>query len=445
MPEKIAILGAGESGTGTALLAAMKGYRVWVTDQGTLRDRYRKILMDNDIPFEEEKHTSGKILDADLVMKSPGIPESAEIMRKIRAEGIPVVSEIEFAARFTDATLIGITGSNGKTTTACLTWHILNKAGLNAALAGNVGRSFAGQVAMKSCDYYVIELSSFQLDDTFYFRPHLAVIMNITPDHLDRYGYNMQNYTDSKFRIIRNLSSYDHFIYCWDDPVIRKELEIRKPDMQMHPFSIRERLENGAWLEKDMLRISNLNQSFDMTIHDLALMGKHNVYNSMAAGIAAQILNIRKETIRESLSDFQGVEHRLEKVIRVHGIEFINDSKATNVNSTWYALESMSTPVVWIAGGVDKGNDYTPLKDLVKEKVRAIVCLGKDNLSIHRAFEGLVPTIVDTSSMQEAVQAAYYLAHKEETVLLSPACASFDLFENYEDRGRQFKQAVRNL
>ncbi|HDR88467.1 MAG TPA: UDP-N-acetylmuramoyl-L-alanine--D-glutamate ligase [Bacteroidetes bacterium] len=445
MPEKIAILGAGESGTGTALLAAMQGYRVWVSDQGTLRDRYRKMLIENDIPFEEGKHTSGKILDADLVMKSPGIPDSAEIVQKIRAKGIPVVSEIEFAARFTDATLIGITGSNGKTTTTCLTWHILNKAGLNVALAGNVGRSFAGLVAEKACDYYVIELSSFQLDDTFHFRPHLAVIMNITPDHLDRYGYNMQHYIDSKFRIIRNQSSSDHLIYCLDDPVIRKELETRKPNMQMHPFSVRERLENGAWLDEDILRISNLNQSFDMTIHDLALMGQHNVYNSMAAGIAAQILNIRKETIRESLSDFQGVEHRLEKVISVHGIEFINDSKATNVNSTWYALESISTPVVWITGGVDKGNDYAPLKDLVKEKVRAIVCLGKDNSSIHRAFEGLVPTIVDTSSMQEAVQAAYYLAHKEETVLLSPACASFDLFENYEDRGRQFKQAVRNL
>ncbi len=445
MPEKIVILGAGESGTGTAILASRKGYGVWVSDQGTIRDPYREVLLREGIPFEEKNHSPDKILEADLVMKSPGIPESASIVKEIRSRNIPVVSEIEFAGRFTTATTVCVTGSNGKTTTTSLIHHILRKEGLDAAIAGNVGKSFAWQVAEKEHAVYVIELSSFQLDDTHTFRANLAVLLNITPDHLDRYGYEMQRYVNSKFRILLNQTPADHLICCWDDPVIRKELEKNQPAAMLHPFSIKETLDRGAWLKGEEIHFENQNKHMHMTLHDLALMGQHNTYNSMAAGIAAQILNIRKETIRESLADFQGVEHRLEKVIRVHGIEFINDSKATNVNSTWYALESMPGRVVWIAGGIDKGNDYEPLKELVRRKVKAIVCLGKDNRKIHQAFADLVPTIVDTLSMPDAVKAAYYLARKEETVLLSPACASFDLFENYEDRGRQFKQSVRDL
>lgn len=445
MIRKIAILGAGESGTGTAILARKQGLDVWVSDHGRIKDQYRKLLADHQIPFEEGTHSPGKIMEADEVMKSPGIPETSAIVKSLREKNIAVVSEIEFAGRYTSAKKICITGSNGKTTTTTLIWHILKKAGMNVALAGNIGQSFALQVAEKDRDVFVIEISSFQLDDMYSFRADIAVLLNITPDHLDRYGYDMQRYVGSKMKIIQNQKKTDCLIYCRDDEIIRNELEKTNYPGKLYPFSIAEKKGQGAWLEDEKLFIETPNTTFNMDIHDLALMGRHNTYNSMAAGIAASILKIRKEVIRESLSDFQGVEHRLEKVIKVHGIEFINDSKATNVNSAWYALESMNAPVVWIAGGVDKGNDYAPLGELVRKKVKAIVCLGKDNRKIHERFTGLVPIIVDASSMSEAVRTAYFLAKKNDVVLLSPACASFDLFDNYEDRGRQFKQSVRNL
>ena len=403
------------------------------------------MLKQHGIRFEEKKHTEVSILDAGLVVKSPGIPEKAPIVVKLRGQNTPVISEIEFAGRFTSAKTICITGSNGKTTTTLLTYELLKRAGLNVGLAGNVGKSFALQVAEESYDYYVIELSSYQLDGMFDFRADIAVLLNITPDHLDRYEYKMQNYTDSKMRILQNQRAEDWFVYCADDPVITRELEKRTVQAAKVPFSITRILNVGGWIEKDMMKINVNNKTFDMTIYDLALQGKHNLYNSMAAGISGSILNLRKEGIRECLSDFQGVEHRLERFLRVHNIEFINDSKATNINSVWYALESMQTPVVWIVGGVDKGNDYSTLMDLVKEKVKAIVCLGKDNQKIISAFNGIVKAIVDTKSMEEAVRSAYFLAEKGDAVLLSPACASFDLFKNYEDRGRQFKEAVRNL
>jgi UDP-N-acetylmuramoylalanine--D-glutamate ligase len=445
MKKKLVILGAGESGTGTAILGLQKGYEVWVSDKGTIKEKYRNILVQHQVPFEEGNHSLDTIWQATEVVKSPGIPEEAEVIRSLNKKGIPVISEIEFAGRYTGATKICITGSNGKTTTTSLIHHILNKAGLNAGLAGNVGTSFAMQVATRNFDYYVIELSSFQLDGMYDFKADIAVLMNITPDHLDRYGYSMDRYTDSKFRIVRNMAADDYFIYCSDDPVIMSRLASLPIQVQKLPFSIKDTRQQTAWLDGEKLTIQYKNNLLEMTIYDLALMGQHNTYNSMAAGIAAQVLHIRKDIIRESLSDFKGVEHRLEKVTRVHGIEFINDSKGTNVNSTWYALESMTTKVVWIAGGIDKGNDYESLKDLVRKKVKAIVCLGKDNTKIHKAFGDLVETIVDTQSMRDAVSKCYHLAQKGDTVLLSPACASFDLFENYEDRGRQFKREVKNL
>ncbi len=445
MKKRLVILGAGESGTGAAILGRKEGYDVWVSDAGTIKDRFRSLLMENHIEFEEGKHSPDSILTADEVVKSPGIPDEADIIRKIRERGLPVISEIEFAGRYTRAIKICITGSNGKTTTTSLICHILKNAGLNAGMAGNVGTSLALQVATQQFDYYVIELSSFQLDGMYDFKADIAVLMNITPDHLDRYGHNIDRYIDSKFRILRNMSSGDRFIYCWDDPVIRQRLAGLRTTPELLPFSLREKTNQNAYLEGNNIVIKYQQNLLEMTIYDLALMGQHNIYNSMAAGITAQILNIRKEKIRESLSDFKGVEHRLEKVIKVHGIEFINDSKATNVNSTWYALESMTTRVVWIAGGVDKGNDYEPLLELVRQKVKAIVCLGKENSKIHKAFGAVVEKIVDACSMAEAVSKSYHLAAKGDTVLLSPACASFDLFENYEDRGRQFKREVRKL
>ncbi|HEY3391006.1 MAG TPA: UDP-N-acetylmuramoyl-L-alanine--D-glutamate ligase, partial [Prolixibacteraceae bacterium] len=356
-----------------------------------------------------------------------------------------VISEIEFAGRYNTAKTICITGSNGKTTTTMLTYEILRRAGLKVGLAGNVGKSFAQQVAEEDFDFYVIELSSFQLDGMFDFRADIAVLLNITPDHLDRYDYKMQNYTDSKMRITQNLRAEDWFVYCADDPIIQEELTKRDIKARKIPFSIMQVLNEGGWVENDKMKLNVNNNTFDMTIYELALQGKHNLNNSMAAGISGSILNLRKEGIRECLSDFQGVEHRLERFLRVHNIEFINDSKATNINSVWYALESMNTPVVWIVGGIDKGNDYSQLFDLVKEKVKAIVCLGKDNSKIIAAFDGRVKQIVDTKNIEEAVRSAYFLAEKGDTVLLSPACASFDLFKNYEERGRQFKEAVRNL
>jgi UDP-N-acetylmuramoylalanine--D-glutamate ligase len=442
---KLVILGGGESGVGAAILGAKKGFEVFVSDFGEIKEEYKSVLQQRGLKYEEKQHTEAIILDADLVVKSPGIPEKAPIIVKLREKGIQVISEIEFAGRYTKAKTICITGSNGKTTTTLLTYEILKRAGLNVGLAGNVGKSFALQVAEENFDYYVIELSSFQLDGMIDFRADIGVLMNITPDHLDRYDYKMQNYTDSKMRITQNQTPDDWFVYCADDPIILDEIAKRDIKARMVPFTIMKIQTEGAWVENDMMKINVNNKTFDMTIYELALQGKHNLNNSMAAGISASILQLRKEGIRECLSDFQGVEHRLERFLRVHNIEFINDSKATNVNSVWYALESMNTPVIWIVGGVDKGNDYSMLFDLVKEKVKAIVCLGKDNSKIISEFDGKVKEIVDTKSIEEAVRSAYFLAEKGDTVLLSPACASFDLFKNYEERGRQFKDAVRNL
>lgn len=445
MAERIVILGAGESGVGSAILAQKQGFDVWVSDFGTIKPNYKEVLEQYGIPFEEGKHTEDEILKAAEVIKSPGIPEKAAIVKKLHAGGIPVISEIEFAGRYTDAKCICITGSNGKTTTTLLTYHLLQKAGYNVGLAGNVGQSFAWQVAEKNFDYYVLELSSFQLDGMYAFRAHVAILMNITPDHLDRYEYQFQNYVDSKFRIIQNQTDQDFFIYWNEDPVIQTELQKRKISATCLPFGLGEAPEAGAGVSENELTINWNKNTFNMSIFDIALQGKHNQYNSMAAGLAGSVVNIRNEKIRESLSDFKGVEHRLERFLKVHGIEFINDSKATNVNSTWYALESMTQPVVWIVGGVDKGNDYSELEQLVKDKVKAIVCLGTDNKKIVDFFAGKVADIVETSDIKDAVRTAYYLAKDGEAVLLSPACASFDLFENYEDRGRQFKMAVREL
>ena len=441
----VAILGGGESGVGAAILAQKKGYDVLVSDLGKIKEKYKDVLSNYKIGFEEGQHSGEKILSAELVVKSPGIPETAPLVQQLKEQGTPVISEIEFGGRFSSAKTICITGSNGKTTTTLLTYHILQKAGLNVGLAGNVGKSFAWQVAEENFDVYVIELSSFQLDGMYEFKADVAVLMNITPDHLDRYGYDMQNYTDSKFRILQNQTATDYFVYCADDEVIQKEINKRDIKPVQLPFGLGEAAGPGAGV-KDNRIIINFNQNqFSMSILDLSLQGKHNTYNSMAAGIASMVLKIRDEQLRESLSDFTGVEHRLERFLKVHGIEFINDSKATNVNSSWYALESVHKPVVWIAGGVDKGNDYTMLQGLVTNKVKAIVCLGKNNAKLHEAFGDCVADIVDASSMEEAVKAAYYLARNGDTVLLSPACASFDLFENYEDRGNQFKKEVRNL
>ena len=445
MTKKIVILGAGESGAGSAVLAQKHGFDVFVSDQGQIKDKYREILENHGIKWEEGNHNESVILSADEVIKSPGIHEDAPIIMKIREKGIPVISEIEFAGRFATGIKICITGSNGKTTVTNLIYHILKKAGKNAAMTGNVGNSFAMAVAEGPYDYYVIELSSFQLDGMYEFKADIAVLMNITPDHLDRYDHKFQNYIDSKLRITQNQKKEDFLIYWEGDPIIKTELSKKKFEMTLLPFSDEIKEGMAAYIENDELIIDYQNKTNLMTIHDFALKGRHNTYNSMAAAIAGKILNIRKEVIRESLADFQGVEHRLEPVITVCGINFINDSKATNVNSTWYAIECMENNIIWIVGGVDKGNDYSELFPVVKKKVKAIVCLGKDNKKIIEAFKDKVSTIVETTSMEEAVRSSYYLAKKGETVLLSPACASFDLFKNYEDRGRQFKQAVRNL
>ena len=445
MNKKIVILGAGESGTGSAILAKKRGFRVFVSDNGQIKPKYKEMLEKAEIRFEEANHNEDEILSASEVVKSPGIAENAPIIIKLRKKGIPVISEIEFAGRYTKAVKICITGSNGKTTTTNLIWHMLNKAGKKVALTGNVGNSFAMAVAEGGYDYYVIELSSFQLDGMFNFRADIAILLNITPDHLDRYDHELQNYVDSKFRIAQNQTRSNFLIYWADDPIIKAELSKKEFGMTLLPFSAETKENMTAYVENDELIIDYQHKTNLMTIHDLALKGRHNTYNSMAAAIAGKVLNIRKAVIRESLADFQGVEHRLEPVITVCGINFINDSKATNVNSVWYALECMETDIVWIAGGIDKGNDYSELFQMVKKKVKAVVCLGKDNKKIIEAFRDKVHTVVETSSMEEAVRTSYYLAAKGDTVLLSPACASFDLFTNYEDRGRQFKNAVRNL
>jgi UDP-N-acetylmuramoylalanine--D-glutamate ligase len=445
MSKKIVILGGGESGVGAAVLAAKKGFDVFLSDKGNIEKRYKAVLKKHDINFEEERHTEEKILNADEVIKSPGIPDKFDLIQKLKDKKIHVISEIEFAGRFTKAKMIGITGTNGKTTTTLLTHHILRNAGLNVGVAGNVGKSFALQVAEENHDYYVLELSSFQLDGMFDFKCDIAILTNITPDHLDRYDYTIDKYAMSKFRIAQNQTSSDVFISCADDALTNQYKNQVKIESKQYSFSIKKKLNEGAWLENNQINILTNSKPFTMLLQDLALQGKHNLYNSMAAGISARVLELRKEAVRESLSDFHNVEHRLEHVLTVHGIEFVNDSKATNVNSTWYALESFNKPVILILGGVDKGNDYSMLQGLVKEKVKAIVCLGNENKKIHKAFKSFVKTIVDTNSAEEAVQVSYRLAKKGDVVLLSPACASFDLFENYEERGRKFKAAVKGL
>ena len=441
----ISILGAGESGTGAAILAKKQGWMVFVSDKGKIAEKYQTELTANGIEFEAGQHSEERLLEASVIVKSPGIPDKAPLVVEAHKRGIQVISEIEFASWYTNAKTIAITGTNGKTTTTLLTYHILKKAGLNVGLAGNVGKSFARQVAENNYEYYVLELSSFQLDGMFNFRADVAVLLNITPDHLDRYDYQLSNYVFSKFRILQNMGENDVFVYCADDPLITEALKSREIKSRTIPFSLHEQQGESACISNETIQFNIHPDPFTMSIFDLALQGKHNQYNSMAAGIAARVFEIRKDVVRESLMDFENIEHRLEFVAKVHGIEFINDSKATNVNSTWYALESMNTPVVWIAGGVDKGNDYDMLKELVRSRVKAIVCMGKENEKIHKAFDGIVSQIVNTSSAMEAVKAAYLLGKKGDTVLLSPACASFDLFENYEDRGRQFKSAVREL
>jgi UDP-N-acetylmuramoylalanine--D-glutamate ligase len=446
MNSRIVILGAGESGTGAAILARKHGFDVFVSDNGPIKAKYKEMLFDYEIQWEENKHTEKLILDANEIIKSPGIPERTPIVQLIRKKGIRIISEIEFAARFTAAKKICITGSNGKTTTTSLIHHMMKKAGMNVGIAGNIGKSFALQVAEEDYDYYVLELSSFQLDGLYEFKADIAILLNITPDHLDRYDYNLQEYVDSKFRITHNLSEEEFFVFCSDDEITIRELEKIVLKAKQLPFARKKKDKEVAYIDdEDRLRIEYDNSDFAMSVSDLILKGKHNQYNSMAAGITGSVLKIRKDVIRESLMDFQGVEHRLESVLKVHGIHFINDSKATNVNSTWYALESVQTKIIWIAGGVDKGNDYSELMDLVKEKVKALICLGKDNAKLHKVFDGVIATITDSDNMPEAVKTAYYLATDGDTVLLSPACASFDLFENYEDRGWQFKKAAGNL
>jgi UDP-N-acetylmuramoylalanine--D-glutamate ligase len=445
--KRLVILGGGESGAGCAILAKQKGWEVFLSDKNKIADKYKVLLQQHNIEFEEEKHSEEKILNADEVMKSPGIPEKVELIKKIRAKGIHVVSEIEFAARYSgNAKLIGITGSNGKSTTTTLIHHILEKAGYKAALVGNIGNSFALEVANGGWDYYVIEISNFQLDDIHEFRPDVALLLNLSEDHLDRYNYEYQKYIDSKFRITMNQNEDDVFIYCADDEVLCKNLEEKKTKAKTIPFSLNQILEEGAFIKDNHLTITiNHKPSFSMSIYELALQGKHNQQNSLAAGIAANVVDVRNEVVRESLSDFNALEHRMEFVATVRGIDFVNDSKATNINSTWYALESATKPVIWIAGGLDKGNDYTVLQSLVKEKVKAIVCLGVDNRKIHEAFARYVDMIANTQTAEEAVLMAYQLGEQGDTCLLSPACASFDLFENYMDRGNQFKAAVKAL
>ncbi|HMV14097.1 MAG TPA: UDP-N-acetylmuramoyl-L-alanine--D-glutamate ligase [Chitinophagales bacterium] len=445
MKEKIVILGSGESGVGAAILAQKQGMDVFVSDLGKIKQEYKEELQTLAIPFEEEQHTAEIILSATTVIKSPGIPDKAPIIKKLVEKNIPIISEIEFAFRFTKAKIIAITGTNGKTTTTSLTYHILEKAGLNVGLGGNIGTSFTRQVANGDKDYFVLEISSFQLDNCITFKPHIAILCNITEDHLDRYNYQFENYIDSKFSISKNQDEQDYFIYCLDDEVTMQYFNKANPRVLKIPFSYYKSISEGACVQQQEIIIQLNKNNFTMPISELSIHGIHNSYNSMAAAISAKLVGVRNEKIRESLEDFQNLEHRLEFVATIKGVDFINDSKATNVNSTWYALESMTKPTVLIAGGVDKGNDYTLIKDLVNKRVKAIICLGKDNEKLHAAFASEVGYIVDTQSMEQAVQMAYNMADKGDTVLLSPCCASFDLFENYEDRGKQFKRNVLNL
>ena len=443
--KRLVILGAGESGVGTAILGKKKGFDVFVSDFGKIKENYKEVLTINGIKWEEETHTENKILNADVVMKSPGIPDKSAIVKKLIENKIPVISEIEFAAPFTKAKTIGITGSNGKTTTTMLTYHLLKSAGLNVGLGGNIGKSFAWQVADDKYDVYVLELSSFQLDGIINYKPDIAILTNISPDHLDRYEYNYQNYIDSKFRVTMNQTSDDFLIYDADDEAIAEWFKNNKTKAQLIPFSLTKTFEQGAFIKDNKMEVNINNEEFIMETEYIALEGKHNMKNAMAATSVAKLMQIRKATIRESLSNFQGVEHRLEKVLKIQNVQYINDSKATNVNATFFALDSMNVPTVWIVGGVDKGNDYSELMALVNEKVKAIICLGIDNKKIIEAFGNIVDVMIEVDSMNDAVKMSQRLAEKGDAVLLSPACASFDLFENYEDRGRQFKNAVQNL
>ncbi len=445
MQPDIAILGAAESGVGAALLAQQKGLSVWVSDRGVIKPQYRQQLTQAGIAFEEETHTEEIIYRADVVVKSPGIPNKAPIIKGIKERGIELISEIEFASRYFEGTIVAVTGSNGKTTVSSLTYEILKSAGLNVGIAGNIGTSFAASLTTNLFDVYVLEVSSFQLDDIVRFKPHIAILTNITPDHLDRYEYSLDLYAASKMNITQNQGEDDYFIYCADDPTSIENLKKKTSKATEYSFSIEKTLEQGAWLNKqDQIQIKIKNQEI-MSIEELALQGKHNTYNSMASGLAAKLLSIRKEVIRDVMSGFDSIEHRLEAVIQLYGMKFINDSKATNVNSTWYALESISTDIIWLAGGVDKGNDYSSLYPLVKHRVKAIICIGEDNVKLHENFDDKVPIVIDSSDIDEAVRMAYKLGNKGDTILLSPACASFDYYENYEDRGRQFKDAVRRL
>ncbi len=442
--KRLVVLGGGESGVGTALLGQAKGYDVFVSDKGAIKTEYKTVLETHVIAWEEKQHSEALILNADVVMKSPGIPDTVPLVQMLKEKGIAVVSELEFASQYTNATLVAITGSNGKTTTATLTHHLL-KSQLDVGLAGNIGDSFAKQVLTQNHDNYVLEVSSFQLDDIESFKPQIAVITNITPDHLDRYAYKFDNYIAAKFRIVMNHTKDDVLIYDADDPVITAYLEQHPVPSRLLPFSLEKEIENGAYVKNEELIVTIDNTKTIMPTNNLTLKGKHNVKNAMAASTVAHLLKIRKQTIRESLENFQGVEHRLEQVLKINKVHYINDSKATNVNATYFALESMDAPTVWIVGGVDKGNDYRELFKFVNEKVKAIICLGVDNKKLLDTFEGMVDVIVETQFITEAVKIAYKVADSGDNVLLSPACASFDLFENYEDRGRQFKNAVRNL
>ncbi|KRB56341.1 UDP-N-acetylmuramoyl-L-alanine--D-glutamate ligase [Flavobacterium sp. Root186] len=442
---RLVVLGGGESGVGTAILGKKKGYDVFVSDFGKIKESYKEVLIINKIAWEEEQHTEDLILNADLVMKSPGIPEKSPIVKKLIEKGVKVISEIEFAAPYTEAMTVGITGSNGKTTTTMLTYHLLKSAGLNVGLGGNIGKSFAWQVAENKYDAYVLELSSFQLDGIIEYRPDIAIITNISPDHLDRYEYKYQNYINSKFRITMNQTESDYLIYDADDEASAEWLKNNKTKAKLIPFSLTKSFDEGASINNNKMEIKINQEEFTMETEYIALEGKHNMKNAMAASSVAKLMQIRNATIRESLSNFQGVEHRLEKVLKIQNVQYINDSKATNVNATFFALDSMNVPTVWIVGGVDKGNDYNELMSLVREKVKAIICLGVDNHKIINAFGDVVDIMVEVNNMSDAVKTAQKLTEKGDAVLLSPACASFDLFENYEDRGKQFKQAVHNL
>ena len=444
--KNIIVLGAAESGVGAAILAKVRGYDIFVSDAGAIKEGYKKDLVDNDIQFEEGGHSEEKILSSDCIIKSPGIPEKAEIIKKAREKNILIISEIEWASWFTDAKLIGITGTNGKTTTTLLTYHILKTAGLNVGLAGNVGKSFAKSVAEDNFDYYVLEISSFQLDDIKHYKNNIAILTNITPDHLDRYHYNLEEYIDAKFRITNNQDKEDYFIYDADDELTMEHIGKFKESSLKLPISQEKEVFPGAYIKNNQLHIGiNTKNELTMNTEDFTLQGKHNRYNTMAAALTAKIMDIRKDTIRESLQSFRNADHRLQFIAKIRDVDFINDSKATNVNATWYALESIDRPIIWIAGGQDKGNDYETLKPLVKERVKALVCLGIDNKKLVESFSGAVKKIVETVRMEDAVNMAYRLAVPGDVVLLAPACASFDLFNNFEDRGAQFKKAVLNL